>query len=133
MSERLTERDMLDRLLDRYTRVRAGTIADRYVRAEHVRSTQNGYREFVSVADFIAIDKWPSTQAIHGHEVKVSRADWLAELKCPEKSERIKRFCNHWWLVVSDQSIVRDGELPDDWGLIVATQQGLRAKTSSPH
>lgn len=122
---------MLDLLLARYNTERQGTIADRWVRAEHVRSTQD-YRQLLSIADFIAIDKYTSSQAIHGHEVKVSRSDWLTELRDLTKAERIKRYCNFWWLVVSDASIVKDGELPDGWGLLVKSGDGLRAKSKAP-
>ncbi|MGG7653529.1 hypothetical protein [Kocuria rosea] len=127
-----TERDMLDLLAERYTQRRRGTIADRWVRAEHVRGTQRLYSA-LRVADFIAIDKFTSTQAMHGHEVKVSRSDWLTELRDPEKAEPIKRFCHFWWLVVPDAEIVKDGELPKDWGLLVQTKAGLRAKAKAPH
>lgn len=126
-----TERGMLDLLLHRYNTERQGTIADRWVRAEHVRSTQD-YRLTLSVADFIAVDKYASAQAIHGHEVKVSRADWLTELRDLSKAERIKRFCNYWWLVVSDASIVKVDELPAGWGLMVKSGDGLRAKVKAP-
>lgn len=125
-----TERDILNLLLERYNTERRGTIADRWVRAEHVRSSQD-FRVTVSVADFIAIDKYSSSQAMHGHEVKVSRGDWLTELRDPSKSERIKRYCNFWWLVVSDASIVKDGELPDGWGLIVKAGEKLRIKVQA--
>lgn len=126
----ITERDILNLLLTRYNTERRGTIADRWVRAEHVRSSQD-YRQTVSVADFVAIDKYASSQAMHGHEVKVSRSDWLTELRDPTKSERIKRYCNFWWLVVSDASIVKDGELPDGWGLMVKAGDKLRAKVQA--
>lgn len=126
-----TEREMLDLLLSRYNTERQGTIADRWVRAEHVRSSQD-FRELLSIADFIAIDKYASTQAIHGHEVKVSRSDWLTELRDLSKSERVKRYCNYWWLVVSDAAIVKPGELPDGWGLMVKSGDGLRAKVKAP-
>ena len=127
-----TERDMLDLLLARYNSERPGTIADRWVRAEHVRSTQRlGYVP-VSIADFVAVDKYGTTQAVHGHEVKVSRSDWLSELKDPEKSERIKRFCDFWWLVVPDASIIKPGELPEGWGLMVQSGKVLRAKVRAP-
>lgn len=129
MSE--TERDMLDLLLTRYNTERQGTIADRWVRAEHVRSTQSNY-ELTSIADFIAIDKYRSSQAMHGHEVKVSRSDWLSELRDPTKAERVKRFCNFWWLVVPDASIVKPGELPEDWGLMVKAGSNLRTKVKAP-
>ncbi|XKH58574.1 hypothetical protein LG293_16100 (plasmid) [Citricoccus nitrophenolicus] len=128
----VTERDMLDLLLERYNAVRRGTIADRWVRAEHVRNTQQIGRVFTSIADFIAIDKYATHQAMHGHEVKVSRADWLTELKNPGKAERIKRYCHYWWLVVPDASIVKPGELPAGWGLITISGKGLRVRTPAP-
>ncbi|MGL5442043.1 MAG: hypothetical protein ACRDDJ_06215, partial [[Mycobacterium] stephanolepidis] len=133
-----TERDMLDLLLDRYTNVRRGTIADRWVRAEHVASDL-GHRRcgLTKVADFIAADKYPgspygSALALHGHEVKVSRADWLAELRAPEKSHTIKRYMHYWWLVVPDPGIVKATELPEDWGLLVKSGGKLRAKVPAP-
>ena len=132
MTDSDTERSMLDMLLARYNTERVGTLADRWVRAEHVRSTQRLGYELVSIADFIAIDKYATTQAMHGHEVKVSRADWLTELRDPTKAERIKRYCNRWWLVVSDASIVKDGELPEGWGLMVKAGDRLRAKVKAP-
>lgn len=126
-----TERDMLDLLLARYNTERRGTIADRYVRAEHVRSTQSLGR-YCSVADFVSVDKYASHQALIGHEVKVSRADWLTELRDPAKAERIKRFCTYWYLVVPDASIVREGELPEGWGLMVKAGERLRIKVRAP-
>ncbi|MGP5262766.1 MULTISPECIES: hypothetical protein [Glutamicibacter] len=126
-----TERDMLNLLTLRYNTERRGTIADRYVRAEHVRSTQNLGR-IVSIADFIAVDKYSTKQALIGHEVKVSRADWLTELKDPAKSERIKRFCTYWFLVVPDESIVRPDELPEGWGLMAKAGNRLRIKHQAP-
>ena len=132
---RVTERDMLDLLLRRYTDVRRGTIADRWVRAEHVGLTLGGPRK--RVADFIAADRYPgvpygSALALHGHEVKVSRSDWLSERRDLEKAESFKRFVHRWWLVVPDRSIVRDGELPEGWGLLVKSGDVLRAVIKAP-
>ncbi|RCL84432.1 MAG: hypothetical protein DBW62_08655 [Microbacterium sp.] len=130
-----TERDMLDLLAARYTAVRQGTIADRWVRAEHVQSRLG--HNMKRVADFIAADKYPgipygSALAFHGHEVKVSRSDWLTELRDPEKAEAFRPYMHHWWLVVPDASIVHDGELPDGWGLLVQSGSKLRAKVTAP-
>lgn len=132
VGEKVTERDVLDALGRRYTHVVGN--GERWVRAEHVRNGTGffGYSEetFLSsgrcvgplrTADFIAIDGWESKKhVIHGHEVKVSRSDWLHELKDPEKAEAFRPFCDYWWLVVSDKSIVRD-DLPEGWGLMVVT------------
>lgn len=132
-----TERDMLDLLLDRYTAIRRGTISDRWVRAEHVKSSL-GYADGDRIADFIAGDKYGGNAmgdklALHGHEVKVSRADWLTELKDPAKADAIKRYMHHWWLVVPDAAIVKSGELPEGWGLLVPGPNGkLRARKAAP-
>jgi len=127
-----TERSMLDLLLARYNAERPGTIADRWVRAEHVRNTQRLGYQLTSIADFIAIDKYGTTQAMHGHEVKVSRSDWLTELRNPDKAERVKRYCDYWYLVIPDAAMVKPGELPDDWGLIVKAGSRLRIKVKAP-
>lgn len=69
--------------------------------------------------DAIAMHLWPSKGLeIHGHELKVTRSDWLHELKDPDKAETFKRHCDRWWLVVSSKAIVQPGELPDGWGLL---------------
>jgi len=133
--QRFTERDMLNLLLDRYTAIRPGTTADRWVRAEHVRISLS--YDARRIVDFIAADKYPgmpygSTTALHGHEVKVSRADWLTELRDPEKSDAFKRYMHYWWLVVPDASIVKPGELPAGWGLLVKAGSRLRAKVRAP-
>lgn len=132
-SVRLTERHMLDMLNARYNSVRPGN-GQRYVGAEHVRS-HAGF-DALRTADYIAMDLWPSKGlALHGHEVKVSRSDWLTELKHPEKADEFRRFMDYWWLVVPDAGIVRD-DLPSGWGLMVAAGHGLvvrrQAKRLSP-
>lgn len=130
---KVTERDMLDLLLERYTVRRPGTYADRWVRAEHVRSRLEGYGAGSKrIADFIAADKYLSTIALHGHEVKVSRSDWLRELHEPDKAEAFKRYMHYWWLVVPTKDIVKPGELPPGWGLIVKSGNGLRASVKAP-
>lgn len=111
----LTEPDMLRMLEQRYSATNPGN-GPRYVCARHVRS--NAGFDARRTADFVALDTWESKLAIHGHEVKVSRSDWLTELKHPEKAAEFIPYMHYWWLVVSSASIVRDGELPDGWGLI---------------
>lgn len=132
-SPHYTERDMLDLLHDRYSAISQGL--PRYVIAEHVRSACGlGWgADRIRVADFIAQDTIPSAGLrLHGHEVKVSRSDWLTELADPSKAEAIKRYCDRWWLVVPDESIVKD-DLPDRWGLLVIGGDGrLRARHRAP-
>lgn len=79
------------------------------------------------VADAVAFCPWPSRGFVtHGFEMKVSRSDWLRELKDPAKGDGFGKYCNYWWLVVSDPNIVKDGELPDTWGLMLPTQAKLQ-------
>lgn len=86
-----------------------------------------------ATADAIIIGNWPSSgYEIEGCEVKVSRSDWLNELKHPGKSEYIKRYCDRWWLVISDDSFVKEGELPEDWGLKSIRGAGLRTIIPAP-
>lgn len=83
-------------------------------------------------ADAIVQSLWPSRGLwFAGVEIKVSRADWLRELKDGGKAEAIARFCNRWFLAVSDAGIVLPNELPDGWGLIAPERGALRIVTKS--
>lgn len=83
-------------------------------------------------ADAVAVGLWSSHgHRIEGFEVKVSRADWLNELKQPEKSEPVMRYCNHWWLVCP-KGVATTDELPDNWGLLELQDNGtLRVKVQA--
>lgn len=135
-----TERDMLDALARRYDHL-AGN-AQRWIRAEHVRNGTGfmGYDDRTGrcvgplrTVDFVAVDTWESKgHQIHGHEVKVSRSDWLRELAEPEKAAAWMRYCHRWWLVVPDPAIVRRAELPEGWGVIALQRTTLRAIIPAP-
>ena len=127
---RVTERHMLDRLNLRYGKFNGNGI--RYTRAEHVK-VSTGF-EARRICDYMAMDLWTGYGAergakLHGHEVKVSRADWLTELRDPTKAEAFRVYCDYWWLVVSAKDIVKPGELPDGWGLMVAHGESVRVVT----
>ena len=71
-------------------------------------------------ADAIVVSLWKSRGLeIIGFEIKVSRSDWLKELRSPEKADTIAKYCHRWYLVVGDKDIVQFGELPMTWGLLV--------------
>ncbi len=81
-------------------------------------------------ADMIVQDTWRGGMAWgvgnnsrgyprHGFEIKVSRSDWLNELRQPDKAETFRPYCHYWSLVISDKSMVKEGELPEGWGLLV--------------
>ena len=123
-----TEAAMLDHLHSRYCH-RYGNVP-RHVCAEHVRSGA-GF-DAVRCADMIVQDCWPAKGLeLIGHEVKVSRPDWLAELKDPEKAETFRRHLHRWYLVVPDRSIVQS-DLPDGWGLMALSGGKLRVVRPAP-
>ena len=129
---RMTEREMLNLLHERFGFIshNGGVPKPRYVKAEHIRAAAGLFDRgaFGSrTADFVAVDTWPSGKcAIHGVEVKVSRSDWLRELKEPDKSAACMNWCTHWYLAVPDRQIVKDGELPPGWGLLAAVPWAAR-------
>lgn len=83
-------------------------------------------------ADAIVMSMWPSRGLVlHGFEIKVSRGDWLRELKKPEKAEVFCKLVDFWWVAVPDKAIVKDGELPDGWGLMVPDKRGLTVKVQA--
>lgn len=73
--------------------------------------------EFENI-DFMAVACWASLEfAVHGHEVKVSRGDWLKELKNPNKSSPTMAMCDFWWLV-APKGVAKEEELPERWGFL---------------
>lgn len=82
-----------------------------------------------SRADAIAFDIYH--YKIHGYEIKASRGDWLNELKNPEKSARIRKYCDFWW-VIAPKGMIKPEELPEGWGLIEAGPNSLRKKMRAP-
>lgn len=109
-----------------------GTFSDPgYITLEEVRDATgfDGNR----TADAMAISLYRSRgKALYGFEFKISRSDWLHELKQPEKSESILRYCNYWALVIPDKNIVKPGELPETWGLYVAQKNRLKCVVPCP-
>lgn len=63
-----------------------------------------------------------------GHEVKVSRADVLVELDDPAKSDPWQRYCDRWWLVILDPSLIEGVTLPPSWG-VMSPPSGRRTKS----
>lgn len=73
-------------------------------------------------ADAVALGIWPSRgHRLIGFEFKESRRDWQRELRNPAKAEEIARFVDEWWLVCGDDKVARLEEVPEPWGLLVAT------------
>ncbi len=111
-------------------------VRERYGRSAAVFDEvgdSTGYRGERRRADCVVMGLWPS-RGLHleGIEIKVSRSDWIAELKSPEKADAIGKFVDFWWLAIADEKIVKDGELPANWGLLVLDGKTLKVVKSAP-
>lgn len=83
-------------------------------------------------ADAVAMNMYPSRGLeIHGFEIKVSRSDWLRELKDPAKSSPVQQYCDRWW-IVAPKDIIKPGELPPTWGHYDVTPGGIRQIVAAP-
>ncbi len=142
-----TEADILPLLHKRYGKVSMGSR--RYSVAEHPRSA--AHYGVTRIADFVAQDTYRTfidasgepvgyprvpergdiRYQMHGHEVKVTRTDWLKELADLSKSEEWKQYCDRWWLV-APAGVLRDGELPEGWGYMQVVKNGVRVKVNAP-
>lgn len=77
--------------------------------------------------DALAFSCWASLgRTLEGFELKVSRADWLRELKNVNKADPFVALCDRFWLVTADPSIAKLDEIPACWGWMAATKAGLR-------
>ena len=84
-------------------------------------------------ADAVTMGLWPSRGLeLTGFEVKVTRSDWLRELKDPAKSGPVQDYCDRWYVAVSDDTIVQGEELPKTWGLMVLRGGKLVTKVEAP-
>lgn len=85
-------------------------------------------------ADAMAIGLWASRDTdLHGFEFKSSRGSWLQELKEPAKAEELAQFCDYWWLVAADETVVKVEELPKNWGLYIPDKkEGLSILVQAP-
>lgn len=130
-----TERTMLDALWARLSR--AGGMSARHVMAEHVRYDP-GYGG--SIADAISVDTWRDSgrgQCLHGYEVKVSRSDYLREVRDPAKHATWARHCRYWWIVAPPGVVRPDERPPYGWGLLILrgrwlTQHAPAARRPDP-
>ena len=90
-----------------------------------VRNGAGGYA--TRSADYLAMNLWPSRGlGLHGIEQKKSRADWLKELKDPAKAEAFFKYCDYWWLLITDVKIATAEEIPESWGLLLIKDDKVR-------
>lgn len=119
----LTETQVFNALRERYA-------APEWALLPQVANTTGAYRS--RYADAVAVSLWPSRGfEVHGFEIKVTRGDWLRELKNPGKADDFVTLCDGWWLAVGEKGIVKPDELPRGWGLLEPHGESLRA-TATP-
>ncbi|WP_321336502.1 hypothetical protein [Breoghania sp.] len=83
-------------------------------------------------ADAICFNVWPSKGfAIHGFEIKVTRADFIHEMKDITKAKAISKYCDFWWLA-APVGMVSVDEVPASWGLMELRKDGLKIKKQAP-
>lgn len=79
--------------------------------------------------DALAFGIWQSVgREIQGFELKISRSDWLRELKQVDKADPFIALCDRFWLVTADSKIAKLDEVPACWGWMTATASGLRVQ-----
>ena len=135
MSEHITERplrtgELTDMVVSKYGALNGAANLGKYIPLTQVASSTGGA---TNIADIMILGAWHSSgNLLEGFEVKVSRADWLNEVKNPTKCLPSKQYCHKWWLVIADASMVKDGELPDDWGMMAVENGALKIIKKAP-
>lgn len=135
MSEYLTDRplrtgELTHMVLEKYGGSNGAENLGKYIALTQVASSTGGAN---NIADVMVIGAWHSSgNEVEGFEVKVSRADWLNEVKNPAKCGPSKQYCHRWWLVIADASMVKDGELPEDWGMMAVVDGKLKVIKKAP-
>lgn len=135
MSEYVTDRplrtgDLTHMVISKYDALHGAENLSKYIALTQVASSTGGA---TNIADVMILGAWRSSgNLLEGFEVKVSRADWLNEVKNPDKCLPSKQYCHKWWLVIADAAMVKDGELPDDWGMMVVDRGALKIVKKAP-
>lgn len=135
MSEYVTDRplrtgELTHMVVEKYGGDKGAENLSKYIALTQVASSTGGAN---NIADVMVIGAWHSSgNELEGFEVKVSRADWLNEIKNPDKCVASKKYCHRWWLVIADASMVKDGELPEDWGMMAVVNGQLKVIKKAP-
>lgn len=125
----LSESDLIERLRVRYTEKSGNGDAWAFIPKVRSAAAFDARRTI----DAYAMGLWPSRGLpLIAFEIKSSRADWQRELKNPAKAEEFFELADYFYLVVGDKDIVRPGELPETWGLLVPHGQGLKVQVEAP-
>lgn len=78
------------------------------------------YDDGLRFIDLVALDTTGRYPELHSIEVKVSRGDWLNELRKPEKSRPAREATDRHYLLAGSMDVFREDEVPEGWGVLVA-------------
>lgn len=83
-------------------------------------------RSWIDVASF---NLWPSKSLRRSaYEIKVSRQDFMSEIRNPNKNAWAKECFHEFWFVTAPGVVKKDSEIPEGAGWMQATKGGLRVK-----
>lgn len=122
--------ELTEKVILKYGSLNGAENLGKYIPLTQVASSTGGAN---TIADLMVLGAWHSSgNYLDGFEVKVSRADWLNEVKNPNKCLPSKQYCHRWWLVIADENIVKEGELPEDWGMMAVVDGKLKVIKKAP-
>ena len=82
--------------------------------------------------DVVVVGIWPSTgQEIVGIEIKVSRSDWLREVKNPAKTSPMFNNCDRFYLACPS-GMVPASEVPQNWGVLHFDGSRIKVAKKAP-
>ena len=117
-----TTRDIVDALNEKYRRLSEGgyTGAPKWIYFSELPNNRFASRR----VDFWAMACWGSLDYKRvSFEIKITRGDFLHELKDPTKKEFAMEISNEFYFV-TPPDLIKEDELPDDCGLIELSQDG---------
>ena len=113
---------------------RAGRVVWRGLCLRAPLSTEDGQTQWVmAMPDVFSIRHTTVEDYVEPvvHEIKVSRADLLSDLRRPAKGQAYRALASQCWYVVR-AGIATEVDLPQHYGLMVAGEQGLEVVRPAP-
>ncbi len=103
----------------------------KYVCVRQCKTGPTVYSNGLGIIDFWVMSKSWAHQTTIGHEIKVSRSDFLND----HKWQNYLPYCNELYFVVSSLDVARPEEMPADAGLMVCSQTGnvIYTKKKAPY
>lgn len=128
-SENITSKDLVAAITKRHARsVRQRTdnwavFPEFRVGTGYARNTRTADVE--SRIDVLAFPLWPgSGDGVTAYEIKVSRSDFLSEIRKPLKRRPALRYSNLFFFV-TPEGLLKQGEVPVECGLLEVSKQGV--------